>query len=96
MNKVFNLSKFMKKAFYDDSRGYMTQQSRAWANCYKSKCDRGMQPQEAWVSCKDEFQKSSQKAEWALNYVSQDDTGPKPRFDAKTPAAQKILKGKNQ
>ena len=95
MNKVFNLKTFMKKAFYEDGRGYILQQSRAWANCYKSKCNRGMNPQAAWEGCRDEFQKSTQKADWALSYVSQDDAEPKPRADAKTPAAQKILKGKS-
>ena len=94
MNKVFNLKTFMKKAFYEDSRGYITQQSRAWGNCYKAKCNRGMQPQEAWESCKNEYQTSTQKADWALSYVSIDEAGPRPRQDAKTPSAKKILKGK--
>ena len=94
MNKRFNLRQHIKTAFYEDARGYMLQQGRAWSNCYKNKCDKGMDPQEAWESCKDEFQSASSKSDWTTSYCADKDTGAKPRFDAKTPAAQKILKGK--
>lgn len=94
MQRTFNLQKTIRKAFYEDSRGYMTQQSRAWMNCYKCKSDEGIKPQEAWQKCRDEFQSSSQKADWALKYVATKEEGSKPYDNAKTPATKKILKEK--
>jgi hypothetical protein len=97
MTNAFNLKKFMKTelkkvAFYEDSRGYMNGQTRAWQNCYKQKCDQGKGPQDAWNGCLEEFQKAAKKAEWLLNYGGAKDEGKKPDFSAKTPAAQKIIK----
>ena len=92
MKTVFNLSKFVKQAFYEDDRGYWTMQGRAWKNCYKKKSDEGMQPQEAWNSCLGEYQGFENKAKWSLSYTSIDDRGTKPYFNAKTPAVEKLLK----
>jgi len=93
MKTVFNLSKFRKQAFYEDDRGYWTKQERACQNCYKKKVDEGAQPQEAWYNCLEEYQSGNiDDAKWALSYSGADDKGPKPYFDAKTPAAQKLIK----
>jgi len=96
MTNTFNLKKFIKAeltktAFYEGAQGYMNSQTRAWQNCYKSKCNQGKDPQESWNGCMEEYQKSAQKAEWLLNYSGVKD-GKRPEFSAKTPAAQKIIK----
>ena len=66
MNK-FNLHETLQKAaFYEDNRGYMNSQTRAWQMCYKSKCDSGMNPQEAWESCLDSYQTKNNEEEWLL------------------------------
>lgn len=92
MDKIFNLKKCIKKAFYEDGRGYMLTQSRAWMNCYKSKSDQKKGPQDAWNTCMEEYQKTADKGKWLLNYGADKEEGDKPRLDAKTPAAQKIIK----
>jgi len=92
MKKSFNLKKYIKKAFYDDGRGYMNAQTRSWQNCYKAKSDKGSQPQEAWNDCMKEFQEASDKSKWLINYGADKDEGAKPYNNAKTPAAQKIIK----
>ena len=92
MKKVFNLKKHTKKAFYDGDRGYWNKQTRSWMNCYKCKSNEGIAPQKAWDDCLAEYQDSTNKAAWALNYTSVVADGPQPYFDAKTPAAQKITK----
>ena len=91
MKKVFNLKHYIKKAFYEDVRGYWNSQTRAWMNCYKCKSDQGVAPQKAWDSCLGEYQTAMSKADWALSYTSDNDKIQKPYNDAKTPAAQKIL-----
>ena len=90
MKKTFNLKKHIKKAFYEDDRGYMQDQSRAWMNCYKQKCDMGKSPQEAWNECKDEYQTSKKDGNWAIKYTSMKDDTEQKYFDAKTPYAEKI------
>jgi len=92
MKTSFNLKKFIKQAFYDDSRGHMQSQTRAWANCYKCQSDKNKSPQEAWNICMEEYQKSEDKGKWVLGYAGSKDEGKKPSFSAKTPAAQKIIK----
>lgn len=91
MNK-FNLKQYIKKAFYDDSRGHMQTQSRAWMNCYKQQCDKKKGPQEAWNACMEEYQTSEDKGKWLTTYGADKEEGAKPYLDAKTPAAQKINK----
>ena len=66
---TFNLSKFKKKAYYEDAKGLMQTQSRSWMNCYKLKVDAGMGPQKAITSCMEEYQTLS-NGDWALKYVS--------------------------
>lgn len=90
--KSFNLKKYIKKAFYEDGRGYMNAQTRSWQNCYKTKSDKGKNPQEVWNDCMKEFQTATDKSKWLLDYGADKDDGKKPYNDAKTPAAQKILK----
>jgi len=68
MKKVFNLKQYVKKAFYDDSRGYWNSQTRAWQNCYKQKCNGKVGPQDAWNSCLEEYQKTENKGKWLLDY----------------------------
>ena len=82
----------MKTAFYEGNRGYWNAQSRSYMNCYKCKSDEGMQPQAAWNECLEEYQGALDKADWVLSYTGAKDDGPRPYFDAKTPAAQKIVK----
>jgi len=94
MNKIFNLKKYFKKAFYESGTGYSTRLSRAWSNCYKQKCDEGKSPNDAWNGCLEEYQTSNtlkNKGQWALDYISVDSDGKNPYQDAKTPAAQKII-----
>jgi hypothetical protein len=69
---TFNLNKFVKKAFNDDGRGLMLGLSRSWMNAYRSKLNDGMNPQEAWFSCLEEFQKDSGK-DWTLNHAAHGD-----------------------
>jgi len=90
--KTFNLKSYIKKAFYEDGRGYMNAQTRSWQNCYKAKSDAGKNPQEAWTNCMEEFQTASDKGKWLIDYGADKDTGAKPYNDAKTPAAKKIVK----
>jgi len=86
----FNLNKFKKTAFYDDGRGSMLGLTRAFSNCYKEKVKK-MGPQEAWESCKDEFQNANSKdSKWAENHCSTKECDARPETDAKTPAAKKI------
>ena len=92
MKQSFNLKKYIKKAFYDDARGHMQSQTRAWQNCYKQQCDKKKGPQEAWNICLEEYQKTADKGKWMLSYSGAKDEGTKINFDAKTPAAQKIIK----
>lgn len=92
MKKSFNLKKYIKKAFYDDVRGHMQAQTRAWQNCYKQQCDKKKQPQEAWNTCLEEYQKAENKGKWVLSYAGAKDEGIKQPASAKTPAAQKIIK----
>ena len=66
---TFNLSKFRKKAYYEDARGLMQTQSRSWMNCYKLKVDAGMGPQKAITSCMDEYQTLG-NGNWAFKYAS--------------------------
>lgn len=68
--KTFNLSKLQKQAFYDDARGLMQKQTRAFMNCQKAKMDAGkLSAQEAYMSCLDEYQKSK-GSDWGTKYAS--------------------------
>ena len=91
MKTAFNLKKYIKKAFYEDGRGYMQSQTRSWMNCYKQKCDSGKGPQEAWNGCLEEYNKTAEKGKWLENYGADNDKI-NDRADAKTPAAKKITK----
>jgi hypothetical protein len=93
MNKSFNLSKFMKTAFYDDGRGNLNMQTRAWNNCRKHKCDDGADPQDAWDSCLREYQSANSKSDWILSYTSAQGCVAE-RPDLKTPAAKEITSKK--
>jgi hypothetical protein len=94
MNKIFNLKQYTIKAFYDDDRGLMQGQTRAMQNCYKQQCDKKKQPQEAWNTCLEEYNKTEDKGKWVLNYAGAKDEGVKQPLSVKTPAAQKIIKDK--
>ena len=63
---TFNLNKFVKKAFYDDGKGLMQGQTRAWMNCYRNNLKSGKGAQEAWFNCLEEYQKDS-GGDWTLN-----------------------------
>jgi len=70
MKKIlFNLNTFMKKAYYEDAKGLMQNQSRSWMNCYKLKVSSGMPPQEAITSCTEEYQ-TLDGGNWAFKYAS--------------------------
>lgn len=94
MKTSFNLKKYVKKAFYDGASGCMLGQTRAWMNCYKQQSDKKKGPQEAWNTCMEEYQKTADKGKWLLNYGADKEEGAKPQLSAKTPAAQKIIRGK--
>ena len=66
---TFNLNSFRKKAYYEDAKGLMQGQSRAWMNCYKIKVSSGISPQEAINSCMEEYQDQS-KSNWSVKYAS--------------------------
>ncbi|HUX79164.1 MAG TPA: hypothetical protein VMW10_05405 [Alphaproteobacteria bacterium] len=55
MEKAFNLKRHMKRAFYEDVRGYWMGQERAWMDKYKEKVESGTAPQSAWTSCLEEY-----------------------------------------
>ena len=93
MKKSFNLSKFMKTAVYDDGRGNMNMQTRAWNNCRKHRCDTGENPQAAWDNCLKEYQEANSKSDWILKYTSAQGCVAK-RPNLKTPAAEKITSKK--
>lgn len=64
MRKTFNLKSYMKHAFYEDVRGYMMKQERAWMDEYKSRVEKGLSPQEVWDSClKDYNEQGLQKVD---------------------------------
>ena len=86
---TFNLQGFLKKAFYEDVRGYWVAQGRAQQNCYKCKSDEGVGPQEAWQSCLEEYNTASDKNTWVLDYSSDIEDKESPRLDAKTPSVTK-------
>ena len=65
----FNLQKFLKKAFYDDGKGLIQNETRSMMNCYKQKLDSGASAHEAWFSCKDEFQ-TLKGGNWKFDYAS--------------------------
>lgn len=69
---VFNLKKFLKKAYYEDAKGLSQTQSRSWMNCYKSKVDGGMGPQMAMYSCIEEYQTLA-GGKWAMKYAGTGD-----------------------
>jgi len=65
---VFNLKRFLKKAYYEDGKGLSQTMSRSWMNCYKSKVDGGMQPQAAIFGCMEEYQTLA-GGNWSLKYA---------------------------
>jgi len=70
MKKVtFNLSKFLKKAYYDDGKGLMQTQTRSFMNCSKQKMDSGSGAQEAFFTCLKEYQDLS-GGEWKFKYAT--------------------------
>lgn len=72
MEVTFNLKNYLTKtANYEGAQGYMRAQTRAWMNCSKMKMEAGSKPQEAWMSCCDEFQKGDQGFEWVGKYASE-------------------------
>lgn len=71
MKKVtFNLQKFYRKAYYDDGKGLVQEQTRCMMNCYKTKLDEGITPQKAFDSCLKEYQTSSKDGKWSLKYAN--------------------------
>jgi hypothetical protein len=89
---VFNLQKYIKKAFYEDDRGYWNMGSRAWPNCLKSKMDKDKKgPQEAYESCLKEYNEAN-RAKWLLTYSGGYDDINNPNEDEGTPAALKLKK----
>jgi hypothetical protein len=64
----FNLDNFRKQAYYDDAKGLMQSESRAWMNCYKTKVSAGVSPQEAINSCMEEYQKKNSN-DWSMKYA---------------------------
>lgn len=65
MEKAFNLNRYHRKAFYDDARGHMLGQTRAWTLCYKAEIENKKTPQEAWDKCRDVYQESNQNDNWS-------------------------------
>ena len=70
MNKVFNLNKFYKKAFYEGDRGYWLRNSRAWPNCIKCKIQsKNKSRHEAYQECMEEYNQWEQD-KWLLEQNS--------------------------
>ena len=67
MKQSFNLSKFLKKAYYDDGKGLMQTGTRSFMNCSKQKQDSGMGAQESWQACLKEYQTLSGGG-WKFKY----------------------------
>jgi len=66
---MFNLQKFLKKAYYDDGKGLMQTQSLFWRNCQVQKLKEGKGAQESWQACMKEYQDLS-GGEWKFKYPS--------------------------
>jgi len=94
MQKKFNLKSFRKKAFYEGGKGYAQAETRAKQICYKCKYDDGKSAQEAWDECNKEYNESSDKGVWVIKYSNFPSN--EERADAKTPAVQKMGKGKKK
>jgi len=68
MKKVFNLSKFYKKALYDSGKGSWDRNSRAWPNCQKYKMEaENKSKQEAYQECLAEYNEMPHD-EWSFKY----------------------------
>jgi len=94
MKNTFNLKSFRKKAFYEGARGYAQAETRSKQICYKCKYDDGKSPAEAWDECNAEYNEASDKNIWIQKYSNFPSN--EERADAKTPAAQKIVKGQEK
>lgn len=94
MKNTFNLKSFRKKAFYEGGRGYAQAETRSKQICYKCKYDEGKSPTEAWDECADEYNTAADKNTWIQRYSNFPSS--EERADAKTPAAQKIIKGQEK
>ena len=69
MQKIFNLNRFLKKAFYDDVRGYATRNQRCFENCIKLKINKDkLTRQEAYDSCIKEYN-TMEKEKWVQLYA---------------------------
>ena len=94
MNKIFNLKSFRKNAFYKGARGYAQAETRAKQICYKCKYDDNKSAQEAWDECNKEYNEAADKGIWVIKYSNFPSN--EERADAKTPAVQKMGKGKKK
>jgi len=94
MQKKFNLKAFRKKAFYEGARGYYQAETRAKQICYKCKSDDGKSAWDAWDECNSEYNEASDKGNWVTKYSNFPSN--EERADAKTPAAQKMVKGQEK
>jgi hypothetical protein len=84
MNKTFNLKAFLKKAFYDDGRGYMLRGSRGWPNCVKTIMDsKNKSRQEAYMECIKQYNELGQD-KWLSTYVPSYAESIMPRNDKPT------------
>lgn len=89
MNKVFNLHRFYKKAYYDDVRGSWSRGSRAWPNCLKVKMDgKDKSQQEAYQECIKEYNTWG-KDKWLFTYTQCQPDSKNPRVDHATPGTKK-------
>jgi hypothetical protein len=92
MNKVFNLKAFYKKAYYEDVKGYMNGNDRAWPNCLKQKMDgKNKNQQEAYLDCLKEYNEWP-KDKWDLTYTGTKNDSEEVRPDQKTPGAKELKK----
>lgn len=92
--KSFNLSKFMKKSFYEGAKGYIVENERCMANCIKSKMSgKNKSRQEAYTECYKEYN-TWDKGKWSKKYTACDLDFKSEDGCGNTPAAEAILKNK--
>lgn len=92
MTQPFNLQKFLKVAYYDDARGLVSRNSRAWPHCIRMKMEKGKKSnQEAIEECIKEYN-TMDEGEWMTTYVEAYPDSKAPRVKNETPAAAKADK----
>lgn len=68
-NKTFNLSSFKKRAYYEDAKALVKNQTRNMMNCYKYHLDKGLSSQDAIFICINDYQDQND-SNWSFKYAA--------------------------